>query len=184
MFRRPMRPMRPFRRAMMQPNQIVLQAIERANQLMANGKPNDAAQIFERLAQEAEQRGLQKPAANAHAQAAHAYTLAKNEKAAITQARAALTKFLQLGMAQRATNFFNNAIQTAHANGWTTSADALQKEFGDQVKALGAQNAIAPQGRLPSKCPHCAAPARSDEVDWIDATSAECNFCGGVIQTE
>ena len=183
MFRRPMRPLR---RAMFAGNPLVLQAVARANQLMADGKPGDAAQIFERLAQEAEQRGRTKPAANAHAQAAHAYTAAKNEPAAMTQARAALTEFIQLGMNQRAANFYNNAIQTARVNGWASSANALQKEFGDKVKSLGTQVNLGStqRGRLPSKCPHCAAPARSDEVDWIDANSAECIYCGGVIQTE
>jgi len=183
MFRRPMRP---FRRALIGANPIVLQAVARANQLMANGKPGQAAQIFERLAQEAEQRGLPKPAANAHAQAAHAFTAAKNEQAALTQARAALNQFLQLNMLERAPRFFANITQRMRENGLTTVADALQKEFGDQVKLLAAQaNAASTQrGRLPDKCPHCAAPARSDEVDWIDANSAECNYCGGVIQTE
>ena len=183
MFRRPMRPLR---RAMMQANPALAQAVMRANQLMANGKPGEAAQIFERLAQEAEQRGLQKPAANAHAQAAHAYAMAKNEKAAMTQARAALTKFIELGMAQRAPQFFANITQQMRDNGMASSADALQKEFGDQVKSFSAQASIgsAQRGHLPAKCPHCAAPARSDEVDWIDAKSAECIYCGGVIQTE
>lgn len=179
------RPMRPLRRALMQ-NPALAQALMRANRLMANGEPGQAAQIFERLAQEAEECGLQKPAANAHAQAAHAYTMAKNEKAALTQARAALTKFIDLGMTQRAPKFFANITQRMRDNGMASSADALQKEFGDKVKAIAAQAnaASAQRGRLPDKCPHCAAPARSDEVDWIDAMSAECNYCGGIIQTE
>ncbi|MBI5034210.1 MAG: hypothetical protein HZB51_27125 [Chloroflexi bacterium] len=183
MFRRPMRPLR---RALAGANPIVLQAVARANQLIANGKPEQAAQIFERLAQEAEQRGLVKPAANAHAQAAHAYTAAKNEQAALTHSRTALNQFLQLNLLERTPQFFVNITKRMRDNGWAAAADTLQKEFGDKVKALGGQGNIAStqRSRLPSKCPHCAAPARSDEVDWIDATSAECIYCGGVIQTE
>lgn len=183
MFRRPMRPLR---RAAMHPNPVVLQTIARANNLLAQGKPNDAAQIFERLAQEAEQRGLTKPAANAHAQTALAYATAKNETAALTHARAALTQFVQLSMAQRAMTFYNNIVQKLRENGMSNAGDALAREFGDQIKTLSAQGAgtAAPRGRLPSKCPHCAGPARSDEVEWIDAQSAECVYCGGVIHTE
>ncbi len=186
MFRRPMRPLRrAAMRGVMRPNQIVLQAVARANNLLAQGKPNDAAQIFERLAQEGDARGLAKPAANAHAQAALAYAQAKNENTALTHARTALTQFAQLGMAQRAPTFYNNIVQKLRENGMTNAADALTREFGDQIKTLGAQGVgAAPRGRLPSKCPHCAGPARSDEVEWIDAQSAECVYCGGVIQTE
>ena len=180
------RPMRPWRRALMQTNPLLAQAVMRANRLMANGKPGQAAQIYERLAQEAEQRGLAKPAANAHAQAAHAYTAAKNEQAALTHARTALNQFLQLNLLERAPRFLTNITQRMRDNGLAAAADALQKEFSDKVKALGAQSnaASSQRGRLPSKCPHCAAPARTDEVDWIDANSAECIYCGGVIQTQ
>ena len=187
MFRRPMRPLRRAAiRAAMRPNQVLVQAVARANNLLAQGNPNDAAQIFERLAQEAEQRGFAKPAANAHAQAALAYTTAKNENAALTHARTALNQFFQLNMAQRAPTFYNNITQKLRENGMTNAADTLQREFGDKIKTLQAQGFGAPasRGRLPSKCPHCAGPARSDEVEWIDAQSAECVYCGGVIQME
>jgi hypothetical protein len=43
---------------------------------------------------------------------------------------------------------------------------------------------VAARGRLPAHCPDCGAPARSDAVEWIDATSAECAYCGGIIKTE
>jgi len=187
MFRRPLRPLRRAAvRAAMRPNQVVVQAVARANNLLANGKPNDAAQIYERLAQEAEQRGFAKPAANAHAQAALAYAMAKNENAARAHARAALNQFLQLNMAQRAPTFYNNITQKLRENGMTNAADTLQREFGDKIKTLATQGfgASAPRGRLPSKCPHCAGPTHSDEVEWIDECSAECVYCGGVIQTE
>lgn len=38
-----------------------------------------------------------------------------------------------------------------------------------------------PGSRLPADCPRCGAPVRSDEVEWIDDTSVECAYCGGVI---
>lgn len=185
MFRR--RPFRPFRRPMMRPvNPLVVQAVSRANQLLASGKPGDAAEIFERLAQEGESRGRPRPAANMHAHAANAYAIAKNEAAALTHARAALNQFIQLNMAERAPTFFANITRNLRENGMAGAAETLQKEFGDRVKTMSAQAAPeqARRGRLPPKCPHCAGPARSDEVEWIDEHSAECGYCGGVIQTE
>jgi hypothetical protein len=179
-----MRPVRrAMRRALRHPNPAALDAVMRANQLLANNQPAQAAQIFERLADEAARRGFAKPAANASAQAALAYAAAKNETAALGHARAALNQFARLGMTQRATNFLGEISQALRANGMARAAEALQNEFGGEV-ALGAPQASAPTGRLPSKCPHCAGPARSDQVEWIDAYSAECVYCGGVIQTE
>ena len=177
-----------MRRAMMRPpaNPIILQAVSRANQALANGKPAEAADIFARLAQEGNKRGIAKPAANAHAHAALAYASAKNGAAALTHARAALNAFNQLGMLERAARFYANITRVLLENGLNGAADAIEKEFGAGLKSASAA-AIAPEtkrGRLPSKCPHCAGPARSDEVDWIDDASAECNYCGGVIQTE
>ncbi|MBI5651249.1 MAG: hypothetical protein HZC40_12525, partial [Chloroflexi bacterium] len=93
MFRRPLRPMRPVRRAVRRalrhPNPAALDAVMCANQMLAQNQPAPAAQIFERLANEAARREFPKPAANAAAQAALAYAAAKNENAALEHARAA-----------------------------------------------------------------------------------------------
>jgi hypothetical protein len=174
---------RAVRRALRHPNPAALDAVMRANQMLANNQPAQAAQIFERLADQAARRGFAKPAANASAQAALAYTAAQNEIAALEHARAALNQFAQLGMTPRAAHFLDEILQALRANGMARAADALQKEFDGKI-ALGAPQTAAPAGRLPSKCPHCAGPARSDQVEWIDAYSAECVYCGGVIQTE
>jgi hypothetical protein len=37
---------------------------------------------------------------------------------------------------------------------------------------------------LPTHCHSCGGPVRSDEVDWIDANTAECSFCGSPIRAE
>jgi tetratricopeptide (TPR) repeat protein len=187
MFRRPMRP---FRRAVIRaaihPNPGVAQAAARANNLLAQGRPNDAAQIFEQLAQQAEQRGQLKFAGNAHAQAARAFASAKNPGSALAHSRAALNQFLQLNMIQRAVTFYNHILQALRVNGLNGEADAVTREFGNRLAQFPTPSAGSPtpRQRLPAKCPHCAAPARSDEVEWIDDQSAECIYCGGVIQTE
>lgn len=184
MFRRPFRPMR---RAVMRPiNPADLEAVSRANQLLADGKSTEAAEIFARLGQEFDARGMPRRAAQAHAHAANAFAQSKNEAAGMTHARAALNTFVRLGMTQRAAQFYANITRGLRQSGLNNSADSLQKEFGGSLQSAGeaGNTAQVKRGRLPAKCPHCAGPARSDEVDWIDEFSAECNFCGGVIQTE
>ncbi|MDE3090470.1 MAG: hypothetical protein KGJ80_13900 [Chloroflexota bacterium] len=180
---------RPFRgggRAAMRPNPVLVQAIRRANQMIANGQASEAAQMLTRLVQESESRGRPRLTANLHAQAARAYAAAKDEQNALSHARSALNQFVQLDMLPRLPQFYANITRELRANGMNASADALQKEFGDKAKEFESKGFAAPSqhGRLPGKCPQCAAPVRSDEVDWIDRNTAECNYCGSVIQTE
>jgi len=180
---------RPFRgggRVPMRANPILVQSIQRANQLIANGQASEAAQLLTRLLRESESRGRPRLTANLHAQAARAYAAAKDEQNALSHAQSALSQFIQLNMLPRVPKFYANITRELQVNGMNASADALQKEFGAKAKELESQGFAAPaqHGRLPPKCPQCAAPVKSDEVDWIDRNSAECNYCGSVIQTD
>lgn len=38
-----------------------------------------------------------------------------------------------------------------------------------------------PRPLLPTHCPSCGAPVHSGEVEWIDNTTAECDFCGSPL---
>ncbi len=184
---------RPFRqrRAMRRMGQAMqgafLESLNEANQLMAGGQYQQAAQHYLRLAQTAEQTGHPRQAANLHAQAARAEAFSHNGPAALTQGRLALSAFGQLGMLPRQASFLANFTNLLHKQGLDAEAESLQKEFGGPAPQ-GQANAQAPaagqHGRLPPTCPQCGAPARSDEVDWIDAASAECAYCGAVIQTD
>ncbi len=164
--------------------QNALDTLAAAHQLLLENKPVEAAALFAQLAQRAEKNDHLRRAANLHAQAAHAYVNGKQEQAALAQGRRALTLFAQLGMSERTTNFHANLTRRMRAKGMQVSADTLDGEFGGQVSALEGQTPQAsanPRGRLPSNCPQCGGPLRGDEVDWIDARSAECPFCGSVI---
>jgi hypothetical protein len=37
---------------------------------------------------------------------------------------------------------------------------------------------------LPTNCEKCGARVRSDEIEWIDAQTAECAYCGSPIRPE
>src|SRR5260370_25708466 len=125
MFRR--RPFRPIRRMMMRPpvNPVIIQAVSRANQALANDNPEQAADIYTRLEQEGENRRQLRLAANMHAHAANAYAMAKNEAAGLSQARTALNQFIQLNMPDRATNLYHNITRHLRENGLGSAADAV-----------------------------------------------------------
>lgn len=36
--------------------------------------------------------------------------------------------------------------------------------------------------RLPAKCPSCGASLSQEDIDWVGALEAECNYCGAVVK--
>lgn len=167
-------------------NATEIDAIQQANQLRAAGRPAESGAAFARLAQEMETATHPRRAANLHAQAAHAFADARAEAPALEHAQAALRLFIRFQMMERTPVFYANITRKLGVLGLTNALNALQREFapqaGPQVVKPGETPAAA-RGRLPAACPQCGGPVRSDEVDWIDPGSAECPYCGAVLQT-
>ena len=155
--------------------------------MIAAGHPGEAAQLFASLAQQMETTNHPRRAANLHAQAAHAYADDQDEASALAHARRALTLFLQYQMVERSPRFYAYIERKLRNRKMANAADTLQAEFGKQVGSLP-QSPVQPQApgqqRLPPACPQCGAPVRGDEIDWINQYSAECIYCGSVVQTE
>jgi hypothetical protein len=158
--------------------------LEQARRLVANGQPGQAAPMFSKLAEILAAGNRPRRSANLHAQAAHAFADSHNEAASLAQARAALTLFLQLQMVQRAPVFYGNIHRKLVNRGMTKAAEALANEFASKIGPLPTQ--APPSGRqvarLPTNCPKCGAPVRSQEVNWIDTITAECDYCGSLIR--
>lgn len=160
-----------------------LQALNRANQLVAGGQPEQAAPLFAGLASAMETTNHPRRAANLHAQAAHAYADSQQEQNALTQARAALTLFLQYQMVQRSPVFYTNITRKLSAHGMKNAAATLAQEFGNRVGAMPAPVPPPPsRGQLPTNCPQCGGPIHASAANWIDATTAECEYCGALIR--
>jgi endogenous inhibitor of DNA gyrase (YacG/DUF329 family) len=41
-----------------------------------------------------------------------------------------------------------------------------------------------PKLALPTNCPKCGGPIRSDEVEWVDELTAECPYCGSGVRAQ
>jgi ATP/maltotriose-dependent transcriptional regulator MalT len=161
-----------------------MQALMQANRLVDNGKLNEAGAEFARLADEL---GGARPrqAANLHAAAAHAFVGAGAAEQALQHAVQALQMFQQYHMLQRFPVFFANITHKMQDHGMHEAAQKLESEFGmdaQQAQPDVVANADVNRHTLPAVCPHCGGAVRSDEVEWIDAVSAECIYCGGIIQ--
>lgn len=185
MFRRPRRPIPP---RYLMTNTTAIDGVARANQLLANGQPQQAAELYMQLAREMQEAGRLRQAANMHAQAAHAWLDVGVQERALNQASLALRMFANQGMWERALQFKVNFLAHLHQTGGEGASTSVEGEYDSLANAAGinpqvAARAVINRGSLPAICPHCGVPLRSDTVDWIDAVSAECGFCGGTVVT-
>jgi hypothetical protein len=177
---------RPVRRAvrLMTKNAMTQNEFFRANQLFQLGQFENAALEFIQLAHRMERTGKPRQAANLHAQAALAWAKAGIEPRATNQANIAFSQFTLLGMKQRIIEFKTQLDQELHPESIPKN-DAAWVEPCETTRPVTAFPPIINQhGKLPAICSQCGAPVRSDEVEWIDDTSAECDFCGVVLQVE
>jgi hypothetical protein len=184
MFRRPR--FRPLRAQQML-GALEMSRLREANELMATGQPEKAASVFLQLARQMQSSQHPRKAANLHAMAANAFADAKQEAPALQQAQVALRFFLQLQMMPRVAQFYGNIRNKMNQNGMSASVADLEKEFGNALANLPAHPMGSQQTNarhLPTSCPKCGAALRSDEVEWLDASTASCSFCGSVIATE
>lgn len=185
MFRRA-RPLRRFAPGRPPRNPIapaLMALLMNANRLADSGRYAEAAPMFGQLAQEAEKHQKLGQAVRLHVRAAECYGQTGNKTALMNHARRALSLAQNSGDSQRAATLLQRLTQALNEHGLRAEAETLQREFGGMMGLAPAGAPPPASRRLPATCPQCAAPVRNDEVDWIDEDSAECAYCGGVIQT-
>jgi hypothetical protein len=164
---------------------LQLRMLSQANQLLAARKPAQAAPLFASLGAELETGNHPRRAGNMHAEAAHCYADSQDGPQALIQARLALNLFLQYQVIERSPAFYANITRKLIANGLKDAADTLQKEYAGRVGQVpSAQTPPGNRPMLPTNCPKCGAPIHSEQVNWIDASTAECEFCGSLIRPE
>jgi hypothetical protein len=180
---------RRFRNPTAQSNPLapeMMQTLNQANRLAANGQPGQAAALFSQVADEMEASNHPRRAANLHAQAAHAYADSHNPQDALAQARLALNLFIQNQMVRRTPVFYANITRKLNNHSMPKAAEALTQEFGGRVGPMPAhiRRAAGRGGNLPTNCSKCGAPILADEITWVDDRTIECNYCGSLIRKE
>jgi hypothetical protein len=152
---------------------------------METGQYEQAYPLLRRLADGAMRRGMPVRAANLYLQAARACLEMGRAQDAVDLARRAISLLAKIGQVERLRGLLPRMVGALERRGHYDQAVALRAEI---TALLGSAETAVPspppqQGTLPAKCPSCNAPARADEVDWIDNDSAECVYCGSVIRT-
>jgi len=162
------------------------QILDQANQLLAQGKPGQAALMFAEIAEVVNTNHPQR-AANLHAQAAHAFADDHQGPAALIQARAALNLFIKNKMVQRTPVFYANITRKLNSKGMENIANVLIGEFSSRVGSISPTTTASvtqKHGLLPTNCPKCGGPIHGEEAKWVDSHTAECEYCGSLIRSE
>ncbi|RLB75026.1 MAG: hypothetical protein DRH15_14720 [Deltaproteobacteria bacterium] len=190
--RRPRRPRRPLRPG------GPLQLLGRAQRLFEAGQYQEAAPIFERLAEGAAGRGMWSRAGDLALQAARCYLEAGQVDLALKRGKQALRLYGRGGLIGKVQSILPRMVQALEDRGYHAQAQALRSEVEARLADLPPERRVAPPGpaegwpgfrrpetaprELPAQCPSCGGPVRPDEVTWLDQASAECPYCGSVIK--
>ena len=161
-------------------------ALQRAHRLMEIGDFTNAADIFERLARGAHDRGILRQAPRLYLQAGRAHLLAGDSVRGADFVRQGLNI---LAEAQRWGQLYRAGLRVVDELEQWGYAE-LAREFEAWLKAIlpegpdAYQSAGIPSQRpqLPIHCPSCGGPIRADDVEWLDAATAECPYCGSGVR--
>ena len=165
--------------------------LARANRLAADGRFAEAAGILGRLSDEARQRGMLVRAANLALQASRAHFAAGDVDLALERAREAIRLFARGRRAGRIPPFLAQVTATLREKGYDAEADQLEQEAERVLERMGLSldqvrqqvpQVAEERGTLPPRCSGCGAPLLADEVEWHDARTAECPYCGAAVR--
>jgi hypothetical protein len=139
-----------------------------------------AAGAFEELAQGAEQRGMLDRAGDLRLRVAQCYVKLESIDRADEQARQALGLFLRARRPWKVRRLLPKVMASLEKHGRHDEAIQL-REMAEQLLGPGRLEATSPHGTLPGKCPNCGGPIKPTEVNWMARNSAECPYCGSVV---
>jgi len=170
----------------------VRRALARANRLIADGQFAEAADIFGHLADKAKELGRPIHAAGLMIQAARAHLATDDADAAVKRAKQALLLFVHSGRVGRVPHLLAHTTEALRNKGYHAEADELERVVEEELGEMGfsleevTQRVTAERperlGTLPAQCAGCGAPLIPDEVEWHDAHTAECPYCGTVVK--
>jgi hypothetical protein len=158
--------------------------------LKDQGRTAEAAELFERLGHGAQERGLLRRAPYLLLQAAYCWLLAGRPERSRLPARQALSLFIATQNWAALRDSADLLITDMERMGYSQEAEEIRailaQALAEHPAAFPSSQAAAKKfsPTLPPKCPFCGATLRSDQVTWIDETTAECAYCGSAVQSQ
>jgi hypothetical protein len=165
-----------------------LARLQQANRLLAEGRPAEAAAIFAELADQAASLGIPR-SSQLHLQAGRAWMLAEERTPGLERLVLGLRTMAEMGQVDRLPRVTRRILAELLARGMEDEANEIRARMLASLPSGALDSAEPPtpspsRGRLPSKCPHCGGTVVADSVEWIDGTSAICDYCGSVLSAE
>jgi hypothetical protein len=156
--------------------------LSHANQMMMDGEYAEAADIFRELAQGAENLFPHR-APILYLEAGRAAILGGDVKTGVAHLRRGLTLLASQGRFHRMRTLGQRVVDELTARGLNAEAGEITSLLGSNLpKELPAEPAPAKRPVLPTHCPSCGGTVKSDEIEWIDEITAECDYCGSPLR--
>ncbi|MDX1379259.1 MAG: zinc ribbon domain-containing protein [Anaerolineales bacterium] len=157
--------------------------LQEANMAFEKGEYGRAAEKYEKLANVADARGLPR-AAMLMLQAGRARIYAGQGALGLPSLRRGLELLAQRRQFLRLQRVGARAVAELKERGFEDEATNIEILLGTLLPESFSDEPQAKSPPLPTHCPSCGAPLRSDEVEWLDDVTAECGYCGSPIRAE
>lgn len=159
-------------------------ALQDANQMMRDGDYPGAADAFNQLAQGAENLFPHR-APILHMEAGRAAILGGDSKSGVASLKRGLSLLASQGRLHRMQALGQRAVDELTARGLNDEAEEIAGLMGASLpKEPPTQPVPVKRPVLPAHCPSCGGTVRSDEIEWIDNITAECDYCGSPLRGE
>jgi hypothetical protein len=160
--------------------------LREANLTFDKGEYGRAAELFERIAEGADARGVPR-APLLHLQAGRARILAGQVTLGMPSLKRGLSLLAERRQFHRLHNAGKRIIQELSERGLTNEAADIESWFKIIAPSTSEFETQAPPSKgpvLPTHCPQCGAALKPDEVDWLDNITAECGYCGSPVRED
>lgn len=160
--------------------------LQRAHHLMEIGDYKNAADLFERLARALYDRGILRQAPGLFLQAGKACILAGDLERGRRNLRQGLEILVEARQWQRVHHLGNRVVSELEDWGHKDLSDEfkswLDEILPDQPDLFSAGASSQKRPQLPLTCPACGGPIRPNDVEWLDANTAECPYCASGLR--
>ncbi|MBK9926220.1 MAG: hypothetical protein IPP66_13120 [Anaerolineales bacterium] len=173
---------RTFRRQIRQAMaQDVPPILQEANIALNKGEYGRAAELFEQIAHAADGRGGPR-APLFYLQAGHARVLARQGLLGVPSIKRGLELLAERHQYQKLHQAGTRAMAELKSYGLAEEAAEIQTWLKSILPEVPTTQLPVKRPILPTHCPHCGAPVRPDEVEWLDSITAECGYCGSPVR--
>ena len=159
--------------------------LQEANFAFDKGEYGRAAELFERIAQTADDRsGPRAPLL--HLQAGRSRIYAGQVTLGMPSLKRGLELFAQRGQFHKFREAGMRILAELKERGLIRESAEIEAIMNVVAPSMPAAAEPAPARKpiLPTHCPSCGAAVKPDEVEWLDEITAECGYCGSPVREE